>query len=85
MEKITKITSDGDGKTAFPELCVAQTHQANSVDWKITDAQGNEIGNVALDYFDGKLRLFVWQPGDEEPSHKVHLKTFQETEGAAGK
>lgn len=75
MNNKTTITGEGAN---FPELTVAQITQGSGLDLIVTDETGKDIGTVALDYFYGKLRVFVYLPEDDEPSHTVHIQNLPE-------
>ena len=81
-EKIT-ITSGGDVSAAgkYPAVNVSHKSRSNSssVDLEIETEKGRALGTVAVDYFDGQLRVFIYLAEDEEPTHKVCLKKFSST------
>ena len=69
-----EIRSEGG---SFPALVVTQKNQSNGIDLNVSDEHGNNIGTVALDYFAGQLRIFIWQPSDQEPSQTISIKSFE--------
>lgn len=77
MDTPEKITISSEVTGDFPALVVTQKSQPNGIDLKVSDGHGNDVGTIALDYFEGHLRIFVWQPTDEEPSQQISVKTFE--------
>lgn len=73
MSKETVITGEGEN---FPQLKVSQLAQGNGIDLIVTDDAGNDVGTVVLDYFYGRLRVFVYLPEDQEPTHTVHIQNL---------
>ena len=75
MAKETVIPGEGIN---FPSLTVSQKTQPTGIDLNITDEKGNDVGNVVLDYFCGRVRVFVYLTEDDEPTHTVHIKNLPE-------
>lgn len=75
-ENTEKIAIRSEGGS-FPALVVTQKNQSNGIDLNISDEHGNNIGTVALDFFAGQLRIFVWQPSGQEPSQTISIKSFE--------
>ena len=75
MANETVITGEGIN---FPRLTVSQKTQATGIDLNITDENGNDVGTVVLDYFCGRVRVFVYMPEDDEPTHTVHIQNLPE-------
>lgn len=75
MANETVIKGEGE---KFPQLTVSQLAQGNGIDLIVTDDAGNDVGTVVLDYFYGRLRVFVYLPEDQEPTHTVHIQNLPE-------
>lgn len=75
MAKETIIKGEGEN---FPQLTVLQMAQGNGIDLIVTDETGKDVGTVVIDYFYGRLRVFVYMPEDEEPTHTVHIRNMPE-------
>lgn len=75
MSKETVITGEGDN---FSQLKVSQSARGTGIDLIVTDETGSDVGTVVLDYFYGRLRVFVYLPEDQEPTHTVHIRNLPE-------
>lgn len=71
-------TIECGGEDTFPPLVIRQQNGTNSVDLEIKTDKGTAVGTLAVDYFDGNLRVFIYLPEEDEPVHNIFVKKFRQ-------
>jgi hypothetical protein len=67
MTKITVEVTD-DARPDHPPIEMRVIEEGYGVAVSLTNAQGYEIGRVALDYHDNELKALVYRLDDDDPA-----------------
>lgn len=75
--QVTTLIDEAEGSTRMGIQVRVEQYSSGGVAFVLLDNQGQDVCDVLLDFFDGKLQVLVHPPGELNNDPEIALKLSQ--------